>query len=346
MQQRILIYLGHPAHYHLFKNLIKHLITRKSAFKILIKKKDVLEALLTNDGIPYENILPKGRKDGMLGIVIGLAIRNWQVFKISRKFKPTLMLGTSAEIAIVGRLLGIKSIVANEDDYSVIKKFADLAYPFATHILAPDVCDVGKYTTKKISYNSYHELAYLHPNNFKTDITIAQKYVDVTQHFFILRFAQLNAFHDIGKTGIDKTIAIELINILAPKGKVFITSERALEKELEPYRININPIDIHHVMAFASLYIGDSQTMAAEAAVLGIPGIRFNDFVGQINYLEDLEHTYLLTTGIRTNQKELLLAKTQELTNTPHIKEIYQERRLKMLSEKIDLTELLINLIN
>lgn len=28
-------------------------------------------------------------------------------------------------------------------------------------------------------------------------------------------------------------------------------------------------------MAFASLYIGDSQTMAAEAGVLGVPFVRF-----------------------------------------------------------------------
>ena len=35
-------------------------------------------------------------------------------------------------------------------------------------------------------------------------------------------------------------------------------------------------------VAFASLYIGDSQTMAAEAGVLGVPFVRFNDFVGRL----------------------------------------------------------------
>ena len=44
-------------------------------------------------------------------------------------------------------------------------------------------------------------------------------------------------------------------------------------------------------MAFASLYIGDSQTMAAEAGVLGVPFVRFNDFVGRIGYLRELEGT-------------------------------------------------------
>ena len=55
---------------------------------------------------------------------------------------------------------------------------------------------------------------------------------------------------------------------------------------------------MHHVMAFASLYIGDSQTMAAEAGVLGVPFVRFNDFVGRIGYLRELEDTYELGYGI------------------------------------------------
>ena len=38
--------------------------------------------------------------------------------------------------------------------------------------------------------------------------------------------------------------------------------------------MNIDPSDMHHALAFASLYIGDTQTMAAEAAVLGTPSIR------------------------------------------------------------------------
>ena len=51
-------------------------------------------------------------------------------------------------------------------------------------------------------------------------------------------------------------------------------------------------------MVFASLYIGDSQTMSAEAGVLGVPFVRFNDFVGRIGYLRELEDTYELGYGI------------------------------------------------
>ena len=72
-----------------------------------------------------------------------------------------------------------------------------------------------------------------------------------------------------------------------------------MEPQFEKYRIKINPLDMHHVMAFASLYIGDSQTMAAEAGVLGVPFVRFNDFVGRIGYLRELEDVYELGYGIK-----------------------------------------------
>jgi predicted glycosyltransferase len=93
---------------------------------------------------------------------------------------------------------------------------------------------------------------------------------------------------------------------------------------------------MHHVMAFAQLYIGDSQTMAAEAGVLGTPFIRFNDFVGKIGYLEELENKYQLGYGIKTEEVNKLYYKINELLKMENCKEIFQERRQKMLSEKID----------
>ena len=47
--------------------------------------------------------------------------------------------------------------------------------------------------------------------------------------------------------------------------------------------------------------------MAAECAVLGTPSIRFNDFVGKLGYLEELELEYGLTFGIKTSDPEKLL---------------------------------------
>ena len=76
--------------------------------------------------------------------------------------------------------------------------------------------------------------------------------------YFLIRFSALNAHHDKGIKGISNEIAERLVKILEPFGTIYITSERPLEPQFEKYRIKINPLDMHHVMAFASLYIGDS----------------------------------------------------------------------------------------
>ena len=160
-----------------------------------------------------------------------------------------------------------------------------------------------------------------------------------------MRFAQLTAYHDVGKSGITTEIAQKLIDMLSAKGNVFITSERALEPQFEKYRIQISPLDIHHALYFADMYIGDSQTMTAEAAVLGTPAIRFNDFVGELSYLEELEHKFDLTYGIKTNQPEKLLNTIDLLLQQTDLKQLWQAKRKVMLTECIDFADFMTRLI-
>lgn len=179
--------------------------------------------------------------------------------------------------------------------------------------------------------------------------------------FTVLRFASLNAHHDSGIKGINTEIAQRLVDILKPHGRIYITSERPLKPQFEQYRIRINPLDMHHVMAFASLYIGDSQTMAAEAGVLGVPFVRFNDFVGRIGYLRELEDVYELGYGIHASVltedspirksdgsiqpsgTDALYKAVEQLVamDATERRALYQQRRQKMLSDKIDCAKFL-----
>ena len=76
---KILFQLGHPAHFHLFKNVIRRLKQKGHIGFILIKKKDVLEQLLIEQGFEYHNILPDGRKDHKIGIAIGQLKQDYKV---------------------------------------------------------------------------------------------------------------------------------------------------------------------------------------------------------------------------------------------------------------------------
>ena len=333
--------MGHPAHFYIYKNVIPQLKNNGHSVEILIKKKDVLEQLLINANYPYHNILNEERKNSKLSMVWTMVKRFWRIAMFCFKYKPDILIGTSIENSYVGKLFNIPVININEDDAEVVPLYAKLSYPLAKEILTPIVCNSGKWNEKAIKYNSYHELAYLHPNNFTPDTKVVEKYFDAKSTYFIIRFAKLTAHHDSGIRGISTEIARNLIEILKPHGRIYITSERELEAEFEQYRIKIDPLDMHHVMAFADLYIGDSQTMAAEAGVLGVPFVRFNDFVGRIGYLRELEDIYQLGYGIKTSEVDKLYQVVEGLINMPDRKSVFEARRQKMLSEKIDYAQFL-----
>ena len=350
----ILIQLVHPAHYYYYRDTIANLKRDGHKVVIAIVKKDMLEDILKEDGMEYVDICPVSHKKwGKPGMVLDMVLRDWRMLRLALKHKIDLLTGSTIETAHVGWLLRKPNINIGEDDAAVVMKYIKNIAPFVGVRLTPDCCDNGPIEAK--------------PGYFTPDAKVVSGYgVPVTEDgkadpYFIIRFSALNAHHDSGIKGINTEIAQRLIDILAPHGTIYITSERPLEPQFEQYRIKINPLDMHHVMAFASLYIGDSQTMAAEAGVLSVPFVRFNDFVGRIGYLRELEDVYQLGYGIHATPLpadspirkadgsvqpsgvEALYAKVQELVamKDEERKALFQERRMKMLSEKIDCAKFL-----
>ncbi len=338
-----LFYFGHPAQYLFLRETIKRLAkSGNNRIIILIKTKDVLENLLNNDGYEYINILPRERGKSRLSIAISLLRRNLKILPILLRTKPDLLIGTDAPLAQLGWLLNINSITITEDDYSVIKSLAQLTYPFTKTILCPEVCDVGKWENKKAGYNGYMKLAYLHPNVFKPDNTILSKYI-FTDKYVLIRLARLTAHHDFGIKGINRLLLDQLISIIQKKGyKVLISSEADIDEKYQPWLLKIDPSDMHHVLAKSSLLICDSQSMSVEAAMLGIPSLRYSGFAGRISVLEELEHVYNLTYGIKVGQESKLISKLSLLLNMDNLNQEFQKRRQKMLADKIDVTSFLV----
>lgn len=336
----ILIQLSHPAHFHLYRHVTRNLMADGHQVFILIKTKDILEDLLKESGLPYYNILKEAHRKSKLGIFWDMLVRDWRMLCFVRKHHIDLLTGSTPEVAQVGWWTRKYRVNTGEDDMYIVPLFQKLAGPFIQTMLSPVTCDNGKLEPKTVHYPGFHKLAYLHPNRFIPDRSVVDRYFPSDKPYFILRFAQLKAYHDIAAEarGINTEIAQHLIDLLLPHGDVYITSERALEPQFEKFRLRINPLDIHHVLAFAKFYIGDSQSMAVEAAMLGTPSLRFNDFAGKIGVLEELEHRYGLTLAILSSEPQRLYDEVEEWLATPNLNETFRHRREIMLSEKIDVT--------
>lgn len=362
---KVLFMISHPAHFHMFRYTIDNLQQHGHEVVNVIRPKDVLEQLCIDANMPFYKVKNRPKKWGMLGLAIFLVEKIIEVLRIAHKEKPDILIGSDGVLAVVGKILRIPAFECYEDDGEAIALYARMFFPIYTGLICPKCCSAWKWNSKKLAYPSYQEFGYLYPSQFSPDNTIVQKYgIDTSKPYFLIRFAKLTAHHDVGIHGMNTQIAEHVIELLKPHGQIYITSERELEPQFEPYRIRINPLDMHHVMAFASLYIGDSQTMAAEAGVLGTPFVRFNDFVGRLSYIHELEaptdytprkdgyvpvidkHVpddihYCLGYGHKTADVEGFYRSIEKWILEPNRKTICAERRKRMLSEKIDYAKFL-----
>lgn len=334
----ILFDINHPAHVHLLRNAYFLLTGKGHEVTVVVKEIPSAIRLLGLYGIPYVNI---GKKDDAL-MKKGLDQLTYdgRLLKMVRERHIEMGVGSSINIAHVSKLSKMKSIILDDDDDEVEPLFVKFGHPFADTILSP--VDTPRKSKKTIYVNAYHELAYLHPNRFTPDSSVLDDAgVKAGEPYFILRFNAFKAHHDVGVVGLTIENKRRLVDYLKTKGKVFITTERNIDDEFKPYQLKVSPEKAHSLMYYATMLVGDSQTMTSEAAVLGTPAIRCNTFVGRIHYLEEEEHKYGLTYGFRPEQSEAMFAKIDELLSLPNLKEEWQARRQKMLSEKIDYAQFL-----
>ncbi len=331
---KILIDIGHPAHVHYFRNFISIMNKKGHEFLIISRDKEVSLQLLKAYNIPFIS-RGKGGKS-LAGKLLYLFKADLIVLKYARKFKPNLFLSMSSTIAAhVSKLLGKPHIALDDTEHS---KFELLMYPpFTDTILNPYPFykNLGK---KQIRFKGFMEQCYLHPNNFKPDPGIFSKLgVDPSEKYVVVRFVSWNASHDVGHERISNAFKIQLVEALRQHCRVFISSECTLAPELEKYKLTTLPEDIHHVLSFSTLFVGEGATMASECAMLGIPAIYVNSL--SAGTLEEQEK-YGLIFGFRNAFG--VIEKANELLNRSNLAQEFQVKRKQMLKDKIDVTAFLI----
>lgn len=332
---RFLFDVNHPAHVHLFRGTLESLRGRGHECRVTARDKDVTTRLLESYGLDYTVPAPIGR--GVLGWTREFVQREVGLVALSRRFRPHVIAGTSINAARVARWVGARSVVLNEDDASVVPIFARLAYPLASAIVTPECLAYERHGARHHTYPSYQELFYLHPSRFVPDSSVRAELGLAERDLYVLvRLSALDAHHDRGVRGVSADFLGRLRAMVEGAGlRLFISSEKPLDPQWEPCRLHLPPERAHDALAFAEFFVGDSQTMTAEAAVLGTPAFRINDFVGRLAYLAELER-YGLAFGFRPGEEARLLEALSALLANPRRREEMAARRGKMLAERID----------
>jgi uncharacterized protein len=344
---RVLFDMGHPAHVHFFRNTIKNLQRDGHDVKITARNKEVTLALLKAYGLEYEN---RGEiYTGMLSKAFGMIKIDLKLLQIAREFKPDVLVGVhNPYVAHVGRVLGKPIIIFTDTENVRIASL--LTYPFVDTIITPRFFQEAINPEKHVRIQGIKEIAYLHPSYFSPDPKVLEELGLVPgDKFIVMRFISWGASHDTDLHGIGKGAEKDLIHQLSPYGKIFITSEKPLDGDLEQYRLQMPPEKIHSLLSYAELYIGEGGTMAVEAGILGTPAIHIESTsTGQAtgetcgNFLE-LRDKYGLIFFYPT--EELAMRKALEILQNPHSKDEWEEKQKRLWADVIDVTSWLTDFI-
>ena len=294
---RFLFELNHPKHYYQFKYVMHLLRKRGHGVKVVARDKDVLIKVLQEERVDYE-IFGQHRKK-LYAKVLGTIPTLMSHDRIVKRYNPDVIVSKASFYAVcMAKLHKSKSVIF--PDSEVVKVTNRYVVPLATKVVTPRTFGLD-YGEKHVRINGLFEDCYLSPTVFTPDKSVIEQY-QLKQPYAIFRFVGWNANHDVGNSGFSLEQKIQMVHEVENYMNVYISSEKSLPGELEYCRLPIPASLMHHVLAYADLYLGDSQTMATEAALLGTPAIRSNSFVGEndMTNFKVLENQYGLLRNIKS----------------------------------------------
>jgi len=339
---RISIEVGHPAHVHYWRNLIRLLTSRGHEIAVFARRKEITLQLLNAYGIPFE-IVGESRPD-LISKGLGIFVDDIHVLRAARRNRVEFMLSTGIPgSAHASRVLGIPHVALIDTEIATLGRL--LTEPFSDVICTP-ACFAGKIPSKKhIPFDGYLELMYLHPKYFTPDPSVlAAVGLATGEPFAIVRFSSGDSSHDLPTTRrVLKSDAerSRLVTELAKRLRVFVTSESGLPEGLANFRLSLPPERFHDLLSFASLYVGDGATVASEAGVLGVPWIYLS--TSRRGYLDDQEKRFSLGTTIDSIDQALSLA---DAWSEGFRRGEWSRRRDRLLGDTCDVTRFMVDLVD
>jgi len=338
---RILVDVTHPAYVHFFRQAIELWRKRGHTVVITARRKDLTVDLLRRLGLDHVDL--GAARSGLPGLGLELLARTYRLCREVRRLRPDVVTAAAGIfVAQAGWLCRVPSVVFYDTENDTLANL--LTYPACTTIVTPRSYAGRVPAAKHQTYPGYHALAYTHPRRFSPDPgRLAAFGLALDEPFIFVRVVAWGAVHDTGQHGF--TRVRDAVQALGRFGRVVISSEGPLSPELETHRLS-GPLEhVHHVLAFARLYIGESATMASESATLGTPAILVSTSVR--GYTNDQERRYGLAytfSDPRTAQRDGV-AKAIEILSDRNSKQRWGAKREQMLADSIDVTEYIATLV-
>jgi predicted glycosyltransferase len=342
---RILFDLSHPAHVLQFTPLVRELIARGHEVRLVGRDKDVTRDLLKSSGFPFEIPDAPAGPRGQMRDARELVMRVRALRRIVRTWRPDVLMTRNPSGVLASFGTRTRSVFDTDDGRQVGAHYW-LARPFAD-LITSSVHDPESHGRHHRRYPGFKALAYLHPDRYAPDPAVRARLGVPEGPLFVLRFSAHDASHDRRITGISADTQQQLERLLGSHGSVLLAREGAPTVLLTTgAQRTVPPQAFLDVLAQADLCVGDSQSVAIEAALLGVPAIRLSGFTGRNFSLQVLEERYGLMSNLRPGEEQQLLAAVQAaLTDLPGRSSAARAARDGLLEDAEDVTGWYLRLI-
>lgn len=326
------IAIRHPEHVRFFRYPIRSLQSDGHDVHVYAREHGHTTDLLRAFDIPHSVLAGEGTSTAEL--VGGHLVYEARMLVAARRDDVDVLASIGGRtVSHLAPAVGARSVVFMDWEGSAVDRIVAL--------LADVVCTPAHVDTEfgrdHVRYEGCHELAYLHSDRFRASAaSLRERGVDPDDQLFVLGFRD----HD-ATAGLSRPVADEVASLLADYGTVLRSHESAADGDAAGTRVP--PTVAHDALAHADLYVGDSGTMAAEAAVLGTPAVRLRNDEPPEPRCRRLQEKYGLLYS--TADGDALVEQVKSVVTDPGTDELWQHRRGDLLDDATDVTGFVTNLL-
>ena len=280
----------------MFRHMATELTDRGAEVRWSSRDKDSTLELLERFGIDHVVASRPAPDRTRVGDAAELVRRSRTIREVLRSWRPHVLLTRNPSGVLAG--LGTRTwTVFDTDDGRAVGAHHLLAAPFAD-VVTSSVLDPASHGPRHRRYPGLKSHAYLHANRYRPDPRWRAR-LELEPHdgsLSVLRLSRHDASHDRRTDALSEQAKQQVFDLLRAHGAVVLSVEG------EPTRLVLRdgterpvPADtFHDLLAHAAVCVTDGQSVAAEAAVLGVPAFRLSGFSRRVWYLELLEDAGLV----------------------------------------------------
>jgi predicted glycosyltransferase len=278
----IIIDITHPAHLNFFKPIIRLLKNNNHVIFVTCLRRGRLPMIVQRELKDVDIYYIGHHRGNYFSVIFEANILRF--FKFLRFLKSkNIDLGLSFGSFVLGFCLRIfhkPNLQFDDDPERRLNVF--LQKISATKLFYPPII---KESDNVFVYNGVKEWLYLSPEIFTPDITILRNYSLLPKQYIFVRevsTGSLNYFRQ------QKRLISNLKLTLPENFQVILSLENKSNRDKYPseWILLEEPVDcIHSILYFSMLVISSGDSMAREAALLGIPGIYCGQRIMAVNNL-------------------------------------------------------------